>query len=162
MAAPKGWAGSVAASTIGGVGRRRVALGPQPVDGAGHGELGGAEAGHEVAAPHLAPLLQRLEHRVDAGEAALGPLAQRRLAGEHAVALEQLQGPGVGRLGGAWARGASSGATSDQRPAPAGGPMPGQPPGPGPTRERRDRPGATRPAGRRRRRRPAAGPASRW
>ena len=100
-AAPNGWAGSVAASTSGAVASssERIAVGPQPIDGARHRELCRSEAGHEVAPPHLAPLLERLEHRVHAGETAVDALAQRRLAGEHAVALEQLQRLGVRDLG---------------------------------------------------------------
>ena len=90
--------------------------GAQAVDRAGQGELGRPEAGHEVAPADAAPLLQRPQHRVDAGEAALGALAQRRLPGEHAVALEQLGGPGVGQLGGD-GRGVEQ--RADQRP-PAG------------------------------------------
>ena len=134
----------------------------EAVDRAGHGELGGAQAGDEVAAAHLAPLLQRLQHRVHAGEAALGALAQRRLAGEHAVALEQLEGPGVGGLGGRWAaaRAAARPATSD-RPRPAGRGEPAAGPrataGAGPRR-----PTGPPSDGRRRRRRRAAAPASRW
>ena len=54
---------------------------PQAVDRAGQGELGGAETGHEVAAPDLAALLQHLEHAVDTGEAALDPFGQHRLSG---------------------------------------------------------------------------------
>ena len=65
--------------------------GPQPVDRTREGELGSAEAGDEVAAAHVATLLQSLQHGVDRGEAALDPLGQNGLAGEHAVTLEQLQ-----------------------------------------------------------------------
>ena len=143
MAAPNGCAGSVAASTIGGV-VDIAALAAEPVDRPGDRELGGAEPGDEVAAAHLAPLLERLEHRVHAGEAALGALAERGLPGEHAVALEQLQGPGVGRLGGRRERARAAGrraTTGRRRPA---GPMPGQPPG---TRTAA-RPGARRAGGR--------------
>ena len=53
------------------------------VDGARDGELGGAEAGHEVPTAHLAPLLEGLEHRVDAGEAALRAFPERGLIRRH-------------------------------------------------------------------------------
>ncbi len=116
-AAPYGCAGSVAASTRAGVaestgsvprvgadGRRarrcRLADRAQPIDGTRQGELGATEPGDEVAAPDLTPVLQGPQHRVDAGEATLDALGERRLPGEHTVPFEQLEGAGVGRLGG--------------------------------------------------------------
>ena len=107
----------------------------QAVDGAGQGELGRPQAGHEVAPPDLAPLLHLLQHRIHPGEAALGPLGQRHLPGEHPVALQQLQGPHRGRLGGRHRRQAQ-GCHRSPPPGARRGPQPGQgphrrPPGPG-------------------------------
>ena len=95
-----------------------IPLSAEPVDRAGDGELGGAEAGDEVAAAHLPPLLEGLEHGVHAGEPALGALPERRLAGEHAVALEQLERPGVGGFGGGRQRFEQR---RHERPAPGAG-----------------------------------------
>ena len=121
-AAPYGWAGSVAASTSGGRGLLGVAPLTSPRSqrsrstAPGSGELRSAEAGDEVAAAHLAALLEHLQHAVHAGEPADHALGQHRLAGDHAVALEQLHGRGVGRLGRA---GAGLEQRRDERP-PAG------------------------------------------
>ena len=75
------------------------------------------ESLHEVAAPHAAGLLHRLEHRVDRCEATGQPLGQHRLAGDHAVPLQQRQRLGVAALG--W-RAALADQVGGQRPA-AGG-----------------------------------------
>ena len=106
-----------------------VAHRAQPVERAGKRELGCTEPVDEVAAPDPTRLLERAEDRVDAGEPALDPSADDRLAGQHAVPLEQGRAPGrgVARSG----RRASTGSTSDQRPAASGGPSavrrPGRP-----------------------------------
>ena len=91
------------------------------------GELRRAEPGDEVAAPHLAALLEHLEHAVHRGEPADDALGEHRLAGDDAVALEQLQRPRRGPPRWRVGRGSSSGATRLQRPAPAGGPMRSEP-----------------------------------
>jgi len=69
--------------------RFRLADGPQPVDRAGEGELGGPEPVDEVAAPDPTGLLERPQDRVDAGEAAVDALGDDGLAGQHAVAVEE-------------------------------------------------------------------------
>ena len=83
----------------------------------GSGELRRAEPGDEVAAPDLARLLQRLQHAGRRREAARHAFGEHRLAGQHAVAIEQLQRSGVRRLGrrSAPARAAARPATSGRR-----------------------------------------------
>ncbi len=75
-------------------------MGAQAIDRAGQCELRRPQSGHEVAAPHLTSLLQGLEHRIHPGEPSLDALGESGLAGEHAVALEELQCGGVRGLGG--------------------------------------------------------------
>ena len=72
---------------------------PQAVDGTGQGELGGAEPADEVAAADLAALLEHLQHAVHRGVPADDALGQHGLAGDDAVALDELQRRGVRRLG---------------------------------------------------------------
>ena len=79
-------------------------------------ELGGAEPGDEVAAADVARLLHGLEDRVDADEAARDAFGEDRLAGDDAVAVEELPGEGVRALGGGRRRLPES---RDERP-PAG------------------------------------------
>ena len=85
----------------------------QPIVGAGERELGGPEAGDEVAAAHAARVLHGLEHVVHRGEAAKDALGVDGLAGEHAVAIEQRSGERGAPLG---LRGRATGAR-DERPA---------------------------------------------
>ena len=101
----------------------RASLVPETVDRAGQGELGGAQAGDEVAPPDLTPLLELLEDRIDAGKATLDPLGEGHLPGQHAVALQQLLGPGEAHVGGERHRAAE---LVDQRPptGPGGWPDP--------------------------------------
>ena len=73
--------------------------GAQPLERSRLGELQAAEAGHEVAAAHAAGLLERLQDRVDRGEAARHALEGHRVARQHAVAREQLLGERLGALG---------------------------------------------------------------
>ena len=105
--APYGWAGSVAASTTAGHGAATpiessaLCAGlAQPIDGAGQRELGGPEPADEVATPHLAALLQHLQHPVDRGVATDDALGQHGLAGDHPVAFDELTGHRMRRLGG--------------------------------------------------------------
>ena len=65
----------------------------------GRRELGRAEPADEVAAADLAALLEHLEHAVHRRESADDALGEHGLAGDHAVALDELQRRGVGRLG---------------------------------------------------------------
>ena len=88
--APYGLAGSVAA-TVTATGRRRgVAFRAQQIDRAGLGELRAAQAGDEVAAAHAAGVLEPAQHRVDGAEAARHRLERGDVAGDHAVARQQL------------------------------------------------------------------------
>ena len=73
----------------------------QPVERAGVRELQAAEAGHEVAAADAAGLFEGLQHRVDRREPARDLLERDRVAGQDAVALQQLLGEGFRPLGGA-------------------------------------------------------------
>ena len=115
--------------TLAGVGR--LALGTQTVDRARQRELGGAEPGDEVAAPRPAALFEHLQHAVDRGVATDDTLGEDRLAGDHPVPFEQLQGLGVGGLGGGRRR-----LQERRHEAPAAGSgrraEPRQPPGPRP------------------------------
>jgi hypothetical protein len=70
------------------------------VDGSWEGKLSCPKARHEVAATNLALFFESLEHGVHPGEATLMTFGQDSLSGHHAVALEQLTGPGVGGKGG--------------------------------------------------------------
>ena len=78
---------------------RGVASRAQALVGPGERELRAAAPLDEVAAPHAALVLQRLEHVVDGGEAAGDALGVRRLARDDAVAIEQrrARGPRGGR-----------------------------------------------------------------
>ena len=103
-AAPYGWAGSVAASTIGAATTTGAGVGPLPhlaqtVDGSGQGELGRAEAADEVPAPDLAALLEHLQDPVHGRVPADHALGEHGLTGDHAVALDELDGRGVSGLG---------------------------------------------------------------
>ena len=84
------------------------AQGAEEVDGGGEGELGGAEAGDEVAAADAAAFFEGFEDGVDGGEAAGDVFGGGALAEEDAVAVEELEGEGVGGFGGSW-KGAGSG-----------------------------------------------------
>ena len=86
----------------------------QAIDRPRQRELGGAEAGDEVAATHLTALLEHLQHAVRRRVAALDTLGQHRLACHHPVPFEQLQRRGVSRLRRRWSRHAEG---RDQRPA---------------------------------------------
>ena len=107
-------------------GRLRVGVdlgeGAQPVDRPGGAELGGAEAGHEVAAAAAAGVLERGEHLVGGGEPAGQPLAdhgargsprragragarRRRGRGGSGRCRRREQRPAAGGLGRAGARG---------------------------------------------------------
>ena len=77
-----------------------IASGPQPVDRAGECELCSTQARDEVATTHLAAFLEHLQHGIRRGVPTLDALCQHRLAGDDAVALEQLQRCGVSRLRG--------------------------------------------------------------
>src|SRR5581483_3482239 len=92
----------------------RVAEAPEAVDGAGQGELGRPETGHEPPPADPAGLLQRPQHAVQPGEAARDALAEDGLPGEDAVAVEQLECPAVGH-GGGRRRGLEQ--RGDERPA---------------------------------------------
>ena len=103
-AAPYGWAGSVADEHHGRGDDAGAGVGPlahlaQAVDGAGQGELGGAEAADEVPPADLAALLEHLQHAVHGGVPADHAFGEHGLAGDDAVALDELQRRGVGRLG---------------------------------------------------------------
>ncbi len=88
----------------------------ESVDGAGVRELRGAEPRHEVPATYVPGLLHRLEDRIDADEATGEALGEDRLAGDDAVAIQELAGERVGALGGGRRRLPEPG---DERP-PAG------------------------------------------
>ena len=98
--------------------------------------------------PDAARLLHRAQHGVKAGEAAGDALGPYRVAGQHAVALEQQPGDGDARLGG---RGRRAELADHERPATlplrrseggdAARPGPGSGPGRGPATGAR-RPGA--------------------
>ena len=98
-AAPYGLAGSAAAS------RWTALVAPSAPAGSrtarsrssapGQRELRRTEAVDEVAAPDPAGVLERPQDRVDRAEPAVDPLGRDRLAGQHAVALEQGQRLGV-------------------------------------------------------------------
>ena len=75
--------------------RRADGTSPQPVDGAGRGELRGAEALDEVAATHPARVLEGRQHAVGGGEPAGDALGDDRSAGDHAVPFEQELRDGV-------------------------------------------------------------------
>ncbi len=123
--APQAFAGSVAArTTAGAVGVARAKR-AQALVGARQRELRAAVTLDEVAAPHAALVLERLEHVVDGGEPARDALGVRRLARDDAVAIEERareRGAPVGV-----ARGPPRDATSasDQRPSLPGGPVRG-------------------------------------
>ena len=86
-------AGSVAASSMeGAVGFGQRA---QPLDRAGQGELGAAEALDEVAAAGGAEQLEVAELGVEGREAAGDALGEHGLAGDDAVALEHQLGLGA-------------------------------------------------------------------
>ena len=91
-----------------------IASRSQAIDRPRQCELGGAEAGNEVAAAHLTALLQHLQHAVRRRVPAFGTLGQHCLSGDHAVPLEQLQRGGVSRLRWRWGRRAER---RDERPA---------------------------------------------
>ncbi len=108
LALRPGERGAVGVRGVGGReddGERRVGVGlpegAEPVEGAGVRELQAAEAGHEVAAADAAGLLEGLQHRVDGREPARDLLEGDRVAGEDAVALQQLLGERLHPLGGA-------------------------------------------------------------
>ena len=108
--------------------------GAQPVDGTGAAELRGAEALDEVAAAAASGVLEGAEHLVDAGEPTGDALADDRSAGDHAVALEEVLGAGLGAAGGVGVplrqqRPASGGlgrAGARGHPATGGAPQPGR------------------------------------
>ncbi len=77
----------------------RVPCRTKPIDRARHGELGGAEAVDEVPASHLATFFEHLEYAVDGTEPADEPFGHHRLAGHHAVPLDELQRLGMGCFG---------------------------------------------------------------
>jgi hypothetical protein len=64
----------------------------------GEGELSGAEPGHEITAPDAPGFFQRLQHRVQLGEAA-ERVAQDRLARQDPITLEQDLDPRRSGLG---------------------------------------------------------------
>ena len=68
-----------------------LACGAQPFDRAGQRELGGAEAGDEVAAPRLPALFQHFEDAVHRGVPALDAFGEDRFTRDDTVALEQLE-----------------------------------------------------------------------
>src|SRR5690606_36459650 len=86
----------------------------EQVDALGQGELGRPEPLEEVAAAHLARVLQSGEHRVGGGEAAGQVLQAGRPAGEDAVPFEQ--GGHLGEGGGGGVR-----VPGDERPPARGG-----------------------------------------
>ena len=90
----------------------------QPIERPGQGELGGAEAVDEVAAPDPARLLERPQDRVDPEKPPADSLADDGLPGENPVAIEKGQGERVEPLG----RGGlvEVGCRLDQGPAPGG------------------------------------------
>ena len=96
---------------------------PQSVDGTRQGELGSAQPGDEVPAAHLTALFEHLQHGVRRGVTSPDTFGQHRLARDDAVPLEQLQRSCVRRLRSVTGAGERCGASNDQRPAPAGGPM---------------------------------------
>ncbi len=69
-----------------------VEVGPQPVDGRGHRELGAAQRLDEVAALTPAGVLERGQHLVEHREPARHALGRDRALGQHAVAVEQQLG----------------------------------------------------------------------
>ena len=110
--------GSVAASTTtrpGLLGSGR-SVRAQAVDCSRQRELCGAETRDEPAAAGTARFFERAQHRVDAGESARRAFGAHGLAGDHAVAVEQLQRDGVRDLRG---RGRRVQQRRDERP-PAG------------------------------------------
>ena len=93
-AAPYGLAGSVAARTrTVAVGRRRAPRSRSTAPGMR--ELRPAESLDEVAAAAPAGLLERLQHGIDAREAARDPLRDDGAAGDDTVTHQQLLGGGV-------------------------------------------------------------------
>ncbi|GAQ57507.1 hypothetical protein a10_07377 [Streptomyces acidiscabies] len=75
---------------VAGVGHRA-----QAVDGAVHGELGGAEALHDIPPAGLAAVLEDRQHAVRRGETALDALGGDRAPGDHAVPVEEGAGQRV-------------------------------------------------------------------
>ncbi len=96
---------------------RSLAQRAQQVEHRRQRELRRAHAGDEVAAAHPAAVLERPEDLVHGREAARESLGLRHLAGDQAVAREQLLGGGRGPLGRPHRGGR---ALLHQRPAPLG------------------------------------------
>jgi hypothetical protein len=72
----------------------------EEIDGGGQGELGGAEAGDEIAATDAAGFFKSFEDVVDSAEAAGNVFGGDGFAGEDAVAVEELEREGVADFGG--------------------------------------------------------------
>ena len=84
-------AGAVGFAAVAGVGHRTEA-----VDGAVHGELGGAEALDHIATACLAAVLEGGQDAVHRREAAFDALCGDRSPGHHAVPVQKDAGQGVG------------------------------------------------------------------
>ena len=68
----------------------------QQIDCGGQRKLRGSETGDKITAADAAALFQRLQHIVNSAESARNVLCSDSFAGEHAVAIEQLQRQGHG------------------------------------------------------------------
>ncbi|CAM5231086.1 hypothetical protein SHIRM173S_10157 [Streptomyces hirsutus] len=99
---------------LAGVGRRAEA-----VHRTVHGELGGPQALHHVAATGLTGLLEGRQNTVDRGETALDALGGDRAPGDHPVRSSRVRASAWARTVGSLSRSGSS----DQRPATVGGPV---------------------------------------
>jgi hypothetical protein len=105
-----GRSGQGSAVGIGGIGRgeenelgffggRIGAQLAQQIDGGRQRELGCAQAGDEVAAADAAAFFKGLEHAIDGAESAGDVFRGNVFAEENAVAVEKLEGEGVGGFG---------------------------------------------------------------
>ena len=93
----------------------------QQVEGRRQRELRGADAAGKVAAPNPPGILERLEDVVDRAEAAGDAFGRRDLAGQDAVARQQLLREGGGRAPSRDTVAPARAAISDQRPSAVGG-----------------------------------------